>query len=401
VNFAKPLIQFAQRDAQSPVTFVFRGWSAAPTPAPSPKPGAASFGPITICSEVKDGKPQNPTNTFPAGTTRVTAYWTFQGMTTGQEWGRRWLRDGQVIVDRLGQKWEDEESGATWYSLTDDDGLEPGAYEFQLFLGSVLVRKAAFTIQKGAAAPPTPQGTAGFGKIIIAEDVTDDGQTINPTNTFPAGTKEVWAYFTYVNMKPGQSWGRKWLRDGTILVDKTEAWDKGATGWRAYSYSNPAGLTAGTYQFILYLEGKEVQRATFTIGKVSPARPPLDVVLSNPHYERWGRPTNPDGCNGPYNNGSPVRRFTTEIIVTNRSSQTVPSGWGPRFYANTGAALVTCYFPYQTGAPVPAVPPGESRTVTFVTFTEEGNWVDRVTITLLGGTWSWTLDGAARITGGP
>lgn len=407
INFAKPLVQLAQRDAQEPVAFTFVPWSAAPTPVPSPKPGVARFGQVVICDDVVDGKPINPRATFPAGTKKVTAYWTFSGMVPGQEWGRQWLQDGEVIVDKLGQEWDDEPEGYTSYYLSDDEGLAPGNYEFRLYLGKTLVQKAAFTIQKPTAPMPTPSA-GGFGKIIIAEDVTDDGETINPTNAFPAGAKVVWAYFTYFNMRPGQSWGRKWLRDGTVLKEATEKWDKGATGWRAYSWSNEDGLPSGTYQFILYLDGKEAQRATFTIGKPvaptptrAPARPALDVVLSNPHYERWGRPTAPDGCNGPYNNGSPVRRFTMELIVTNRSSQTVPSGWAPYFYANTGAALARCYFPYQEGAPVPAVPPGESRTVTFVTFTEETNWVGRVTVTLLGGTWSWTLDGAARIISGP
>jgi hypothetical protein len=92
---------------------------------------------------------------------------------------------------------------------------------------------------------------------------------VNPTNTFPAGTKTVWVYFTYINMKNGDAWGRKWLRDGVVLLEKNETWDKGATGWKAYSYVTNDGspLSSGNYEFILYLGSKEVQRAAFTIRK--------------------------------------------------------------------------------------------------------------------------------------
>ena len=273
INFAKPFTQLAQRDAQSPVSFTFTPWSSSPTVAPTTLAGAASFAPIVVCDEVKDGKPVNPRTTFPAGTKKVTGYWTFKGMARGQEWGRRWLRDGQVIVDKMNQQWNDEESGWTSLAITDDSAqeLDAGTYELHLSLGKTEVQKATFTIQKGGAAVPTalPQTGGSFSKIIVAENVTDAGETINPGNTFPAGTKTVWVYFTYINMKNGDAWGRKWLRDGAVLLEKNETWDKGATGWQAYSWSNNDGLplSSGNYEFILYLGSKEVQRAAFTIRK--------------------------------------------------------------------------------------------------------------------------------------
>ena len=398
VNFAKPFIQFAQRDAQQPVAFSFKPWSTAAAVSPTPRPGTASFGPIVVCDETVDGQPVNPRTTFPPGTTKVTVYWTYKGVAPGQEWGRRWLRNGQVEIDRLGEQWEEDSEGSTSYYLSDDTGLADGNYEFQLYLGKTMVQKATFTIQgtSGSAPTPTAQAAAGgFGKVVIAEDVTDDGETINPTQSFPAGTTEVWAYFTYVNMKQGQSWGRKWLLDGDVLVDKTEAWDKGATGWRAYSFSNPDGLDSGNYEFILYLGGKEVQRAKFSIGagaKPTPtatrpptsSRPAVDAVLSNPHYERWGKPTNPDGCNDP-TNATPVRRFTMQLVVTNRTGQSITGDWAPRFYSNTGATLARCYYDYQGAA---SIPPGETRNVTFVSYTntDGADWVARVTFSVLGGT---------------
>ena len=273
VNFAKPFVQYAQQDARSPVTFTFTPWSPSPTRAPTAQAGATSFSPIIVCEDVKDGKPVNPRTTFPAGTKKVTVYWTFKGMTRGQEWGRLWLRDGVIDVDKRGQQWADEESGyASYFFQNEDPGesLAPGNYEFRLLIGKTEVQKATFTVQAGGAAPTVaPQTGGSFNKIIVAENVTDAGETINPTNSFPAGTTKVWAYFTYLNMKKGDAWSRKWFRDGVLLVEKNETWDQGATGWAAYSYATTDGspLPAGNYAFALYLGSKEVQRATFTIRK--------------------------------------------------------------------------------------------------------------------------------------
>ena len=280
INFAKPLTQFAQRDAQSPVAFVFAGWSGSATRVPTTVASTgASFTQFIFCDEVKDGKPVNLRTSFPAGTKKVTAYWTFKGMSNGQEWGRRWIQDGQTIIDKPGQVWDIDESGWNSVSLTDDQGLDAGTYEVQLFIGKNVAQKGTFTVTKAGATAPTvaPSTASSFGKIVFAQDVTDDGETVNPGVAFSAGTTEVWAYFTYLNMKQGDAWGRKWLRDGAVLVEKNETWDKGGTGWRAFSYATTDGssLTPGKYEFVLYLGGREVQRATFTISASKPTPPPV------------------------------------------------------------------------------------------------------------------------------
>ena len=129
------------------------------------------------------------------------------------------------------------------------------------------------------------------------------------------------------------------------------------------------------------------------------ATPNLQVTLSNPHYERWGKPTNPDGCND-YTNATPVRKFTMQLVVTNNTNQTVAGDWGPSYVSNTGATLARCYYDYQGSA---TIPPGQTRNVTFSTYTNtDGNdWVSRVNFSALGGAWTWTLDRDGRIIAGP
>ncbi|MDE3088636.1 MAG: trypsin-like peptidase domain-containing protein [Chloroflexota bacterium] len=267
ISFAKPLTQFALRDAQSPVTFVFAGWSSSPTRVPTTTAGA-SFAQIVICDDVKDGKPVNPRTTFPAGTKKVTAYWTYKGVNKGQEWGRRWLQDGQVITDKPGQQWDGDASGSYSVSFTSDQGLDAGTYELQLFIGKTLAQKATFTVAKTSGTTPTavPQTAGSFGKIQFT--LNADAEIQVAQDDFPAGTAQVWAMFTYVNMKSGDAWGRKWLRDGTVQLERNETWNMGATGRTSYAYFNTDGspLTPGNYEFVLYLGGREVQRAAFVVA---------------------------------------------------------------------------------------------------------------------------------------
>lgn len=117
----------------------------------------------------------------------------------------------------------------------------------------------------------------------------------------------------------------------------------------------------------------------------------LSPTLSNPHYEQWGRPTDSGGCRN-YNDGSPVRRFTIQMIVRNNTGGTINDWTGPYYYANTGQSLARCYFPYNpSDTTLPAIGAYAANNVTFVTFTDLGTWVSRVEFRYSGRTWAWTL----------
>lgn len=132
-----------------------------------------------------------------------------------------------------------------------------------------------------------------------------------------------------------------------------------------------------------------------TATKVPPtatplAPSPIGVTLTNPHYERWGRPTSANGCED-YNNGSPVRKLTFELNIHNNGSQALISYW-PSFRDNIGNRLAECAHGYSAGdKALPAIQPGRSNTVTFFTFTNEGTWVSSVQLYVTGRTWAWTL----------
>jgi hypothetical protein len=128
-------------------------------------------------------------------------------------------------------------------------------------------------IEETQAPPPEPDQNSAdeplegeFSAIIFCEDVTDDGECLEESRQFPAGTQRVWAYFTYAEMQDGQSWGRYWTLDGAEYVDATgEAWEDGEEGWVAYSVEGEHGLEGGSYLLTLYLGEDIAQLESFRI----------------------------------------------------------------------------------------------------------------------------------------
>ena len=101
------------------------------------------------------------------------------------------------------------------------------------------------------------------------------------------------------------------------------------------------------------------------------SQPPFTVSINKIDFEPWGRPTNPDGCNGPYNDRDPVKRFTIELVVTNQTKRTMESGWLPVFYTAREQIPETCIWVYDNMS----IQPGKTAYVTFVTHVESNDWV--------------------------
>jgi len=135
-------------------------------------------------------------------------------------------------------------------------------------------------------------------------------------------------------------------------------------------------------------------RPTDTPVPTAASLPPYSVTLGhNVVYEPWGRPLDPDGCNGPYNDESPVRRFTVEVILTNNSNSFIPDGWGPTFYTASGQIPPTCTWYYENIA----VQPGEIINVTFATHVEANDWVSALVFDELGYTATLCLNGSGQM----
>lgn len=112
------------------------------------------------------------------------------------------------------------------------------------------------------------ENTSGFGAIIFCEDVTENGNIIGASNTYPEGTDEVWAYFNYWGMKKGQRWGRIWTHNGQEYINASdERWEDLDEGWVAYSIGGSYNLEPGAYELTLVIGDHPVQRSTFLIAE--------------------------------------------------------------------------------------------------------------------------------------
>lgn len=122
-------------------------------------------------------------------------------------------------------------------------------------------------------------------------------------------------------------------------------------------------------------------------------RPVFTVKLGrNVVYEPWGRPTDVGGCKGPYNDRSPVRRLTIQLLVTNSSNEHTQDKWFPEFYTAAGAHPPSCIWYYNNTV----VSPGETVDVTFATHVEVGDFVQTLRLDLLGHSATITLDASGN-----
>ena len=112
-----------------------------------------------------------------------------------------------------------------------------------------------------------PGSGARFGEIVFCEDISDQGEPFKPAEHFPAGTTEIWAYFTYDGMQDGQTWRRLWQQGDQVFFDSgAEAWEDGAGGWVAYSISDSESVPLnGRYTLELFIGDQLVQQGAFEV----------------------------------------------------------------------------------------------------------------------------------------
>ncbi len=228
--------------------------------------GSPYFSEIVFCQDVTDdGIPVAPGDRFPAGTTEIWAYFTFENMQDGMTWGRLWEAEGEIWVDERGDSWEDGESGWVAYGISEDDPNMPmsGTYAFSLYIGDVLVQQDSFFV----TAPQAQQVNSfpAFGAIQFASGITDDLVPYGVATVFDEGTTEVYAVFPFVAMQDGQDFRREWIKDGEIYADRDVIWEEGESGVDYASLVEEDGLDPGFYTLNLYIDGQIARSANFEV----------------------------------------------------------------------------------------------------------------------------------------
>ena len=105
------------------------------------------------------------------------------------------------------------------------------------------------------------------GPIVFAQGADEQDRPVNMTASFPAATKEVYAFFDYVGMSDGLPWMAKWYRDGQEFSVEAQRWSGGSSGTLWIGIAQEPSLPPGHYRLDLYWMGLLVRSDTFTIGE--------------------------------------------------------------------------------------------------------------------------------------
>jgi len=148
-----------------------------PTVEPGAPVGAEpSFTDLFFATGVTDaGEPVNVAAEFPGETTIVYAFATYEGMSDGAQCESVWYLDGQEAL-RNPFEWKLGESGATWIAnISNESGLNPGRYDWELYVEGQSVVTGGFVVKERAAPTPTRPPTKAVLKGTIAFARWDPG----------------------------------------------------------------------------------------------------------------------------------------------------------------------------------------------------------------------------------
>lgn len=119
----------------------------------------------------------------------------------------------------------------------------------------------------------------------------------------------------------------------------------------------------------------------------------LEVGSQHRYEEPWGGDRG-DPCeawaNNDFDDTKPnYRGFNVELLLTNNSDSKVPDNWPLSFTTANGQSVKPCFYGYVGSGPEPGV----TRSVTFFTVVEKGDYVEKIAFSLNGQTVILCLDG--------
>ena len=140
---------------------------------------------------------------------------------------------------------------------------------------------------------PTPTPVPQFGPMTFGTGV-QDGRALNAGLTFPAGTTEVYACWSYQDVANNTPYRLRWYLDGTHWSEQLLAWDAGrygSTGTGCLTHVgeyDADGLPAGNYRLELFIDERQVQMATMAILAPTPT-PVLPTPTPRPDIRAVGQ----------------------------------------------------------------------------------------------------------------
>jgi phosphate transport system substrate-binding protein len=126
------------------------------TATPTSVRGKPSIGVITFAADAtEDNQPIRADTSFYADIPEIHALFSYEGMSDGDTWERRWYQNGEE-VGGSSDTWEGGESGTFDLSLSNSgEPLGSGTWTLEIYVNGELARSGTFVI--GGSASPTPQ----------------------------------------------------------------------------------------------------------------------------------------------------------------------------------------------------------------------------------------------------
>lgn len=255
VELAKPLIAAAQQG----VAYQDRSSQPASAPAGSGRPRISNLQFSTGVTE--SDQPANLVTSLPSGSRSLYLFFDYEGMADGSPWEVRVQLDGQDVTGfgMPTREWVGGPAGNWWVGWSDTD-FPDGAYLFQVVVNGQKLAEAPIKVGGRAQAGPS------FSNIVFSQQVNSRGQPVEPTRVFPAGVKQLYAFFDYANMTPGVEWTRTWLYEGEVAATTTERWEEGRAGQFQLEVTSDTGLDAGNWRLELAIQGRPAARSDFTVA---------------------------------------------------------------------------------------------------------------------------------------
>jgi hypothetical protein len=122
-----------------------------------------------------------------------------------------------------------------------------------LYLNDTLQQSAKFEVA------PLAAGQAGFGPIVFAPGIDSNNQAVNPlpadNPTMSAGAKNIYAFFSGIDVPKSTQWTYQWLLNGKVLnTSQTWSWDFQPNEGVHFSLLDQDGtVDPGTYELKLFV----------------------------------------------------------------------------------------------------------------------------------------------------
>lgn len=174
----------------------------------------------------------------------------YQNMTDGMEWTPIWYYEGvEVFRPQEQSVWIDGASGAKTVSIEVPEGLQPGNYRLELYIGTIMAATADFTI---AGAQVSAQPQIFSGQHFTTASTPQEAVTAPEVNNFSNTVDALYTVFSWSQISRGTLWTMRWLVDGNVFYEQTLPWSNSESGENFLTQlTGVNGIPDGTYSMEL------------------------------------------------------------------------------------------------------------------------------------------------------